>query len=103
MIRAVVAWAVLGVVGGLFVGCKPNETPVHPNGGEDCVAACVQARAVCAAQECPTDVLDLAAPTPAGQTCEVWRCVQGYPHEKNACLARAATPSALRECKGIGR
>ncbi len=84
-------------------GCGPKEKEVAPNGGEDCVAACVQARAVCAQQSCPDDVLDLSAPTPEGQACEVWRCRQGFPHEKNTCLAKATTPSALRACRGVGR
>jgi len=89
----------------VLVGCSPSahEKTVPPNGGEDCVAACQQIRSVCAAQPCPDDVRDLAAPTPAGAECEAWRCQQGYPHEKNACLARAATPSALQGCKGVGR
>lgn len=84
------------------VGCH-SEREVPPRGGSDCVAACVQIRAVCDAQECSSEVRDMAAPSPAGKPCEVWRCQQGYPHEKNACLARATTPSGLAACHGVGR
>lgn len=80
-----------------------REVVVVPNGGDDCTAACVQARAVCAQQSCPADVLRLSSETPDGQACETWRCRQGYPHEHNQCLARATTPSELQACKGVGK
>jgi len=84
-------------------GCTPTEKVVEPSGGTDCSAACVQLRAICAAQSCPDDVLAMSSPTPAGQACEVWRCAQGYPHEKNTCLAQARTPTEARACRGVGR
>lgn len=87
----------------IFVmGCH-GEREVSPRGGVDCVAACVQIRAICDAQECSSDVRDMAAPSPGGKPCEEWRCLQGYPPEKNACLARARTPNEARACSGVGR
>lgn len=86
----------------LFVGCH-HEREVTPSGGEDCIAACVQVRVICAAQECPDDIVRMSAPTPEGQPCEVWRCRQNYPAEKNTCIARARTSSEVRACNGVGR
>lgn len=86
----------------LLAGCEPPV--VAPNGGSDCQAACERVRQVCEVDPGCTDTeRNLAAPTPAGLACEVWRCDQGFPHEKNACLARATSAVELRACKGVGR
>lgn len=96
--------AVVAAVTAILVsGCHAQEIEVTPNGGTDCVGACVQLRAICAAQECPEDVINMSAPTPDGAKCEEWRCRQAVPHEKNTCLAQARTPSGARACKGVGR
>lgn len=85
----------------LGAGCYP--TPRRVDGGPDCEAACVRVREVCSIDTCSDAEHELAAPTPAGAPCEAWRCQQGYPHEKNACLARATSAADLRACKGVGR
>lgn len=97
------ATLLLALLSPLLPGCPHSETPVTPNGGVDCEAACSQARAICAAQPCDEATSNLFAPTPDGKPCETWRCQQGYPHEKNACLARATVPSELAACRGVGK
>lgn len=79
-------------------GCKP--TSVTPNGGEDCKAACVQARALGKLADCE-DVARLADPTPSGTPCETWRCRQTIPPARNACIAKASVCDDARRCASV--
>lgn len=79
-------------------GCKP--TSVTPTGGEDCKAACIQARALGKLDGCE-DVAKLADPTPSGTPCEEWRCRQTVPPARNACIARSPICDDARRCAEI--
>lgn len=81
-----------------FGGCKP--TSVTPNGGEDCKAACVQARALGKLDGCE-DVAKLAEATPSGTPCETWRCRQSIPPARNACIAKASICDDARRCASV--
>lgn len=79
----------------VLAGCQGCKGPYVPPGGSDCVAACVNMRAL----ECHGAVNGDPTPGPEKTPCETWRCQTPDEPSRTACIAKATSCEAARACR----